>query len=48
MPMSLNNDEDEIVLFGGANNERDRFSYVEWAEGVTIPTNHTAISGGVP
>jgi beta-lactamase superfamily II metal-dependent hydrolase len=40
MPMSLNDDGDEIVLFDASNAERDRFRYTSSVEGQVIQTGH--------
>jgi hypothetical protein len=40
MPMSLNNNGDEIILFDADNGERDRFRYARTAEGVVVQTGH--------
>ena len=40
MPMSLDNDGDEILLFDANNAERDRFRYTSSVEGIRIETGH--------
>lgn len=40
MPMSLNNDRDEIILIDPSNQMRDRFQYTGSQEGVLIQTGH--------
>ena len=40
MPMSLNNNVDEITLFDGASQERDRFRYEGSTEGAEIVPSH--------
>jgi len=40
MPMSLDNDGDEIVLLDSTGGERDRFSYPDSQPGVRIQTGH--------
>lgn len=40
MPMSLNNDGDEIVLIDPSNKLRDQFRYTDSQEGVLIQTGH--------
>ena len=40
MPMSLNDDGDEIILFDANNAERDRFRYANSIEGQVIQTGH--------
>lgn len=40
MPMSLNDDGDEIVLFDSNNAEHDRFRYMSSVEGQVIQTGH--------
>jgi competence protein ComEC len=40
MPMSLNDDGDEIVLLDASNAERDRFRYTTSVEGQVIQTGH--------
>lgn len=40
MPMSLNDEGDEIVLFDAGNGERDRFQYTGSVEGQRIQTGH--------
>ena len=40
MPMSLNNDGDEIFLIDSGNQVRDRFFYTGSQKGVRIDTGH--------
>ena len=40
MPMSLNNDEHEIVLIDSSNQIRDQFHYTDSQEGILIQTGH--------